>query len=154
MNLVHFLVLLGTILILPVEMKSMERMTVARGDSFTFDCQIDQSLYFAERLGDWSEILEHDENFLFFNMKFDYLDKEKLLRVKIDSAQNQHQLYFGCRKANWASTSMSQIYQIIVAGKFCCSMTRSLTIRTKFCLTVRSIDLFLFSFISLSQQFR
>lgn len=111
---IFLLLLLGSF----VSCKSPERILVHRAESFSFDCASDESVYYAQRLGDWSEITEESENYYYLNLKFQYLTAEKLLRVTCASAQWENSGYYGCRKPNWSSTSMNRIFQLIVSGRF------------------------------------
>jgi hypothetical protein len=93
-----------------------ERIVVPIGQSFSFDCKEDESVYFGRQLGEWTEIQENDENYLYLNLKFNYLTKENILRVTSNSIQSQNSGYYGCRKATWTSTSMNRMYHLTLAG--------------------------------------
>lgn len=97
--------------------QDIEQMVVPQGQTFRFDCHSDESAYYAQRLNEWTELEENNENYLYLNLKFTYLTNEKLLRVTVDSAESKHVGYYACRKATWTSTAMSSIYQLILAGK-------------------------------------
>ena len=97
--------------------QDVERMVVPQGQSFRFDCQLDESAYFARRLNEWTELEENNENYVYLNLKFTLLTNEKILRITVDSAEAKHVGYYACRKATWTSTAMSSIYQLILAGK-------------------------------------
>ncbi len=94
-----------------------QQIIVEIGQSFSFDCKQDESIYFGRRLDEWSEIQENDDKYSYLNLKFNYLNQENILRVKSDSAQSQNTGYYGCRHSTWSSTSMNRIYQLILAGK-------------------------------------
>ena len=94
-----------------------EQITVKFGQPFSFDCKQDESVYFGRRLGQWSDIRENGDQYAYLNLKFDLSNKEKVLRVTTDSAESQHVGYYGCRKATWSTTSMTHVYQLIIAGK-------------------------------------
>ena len=97
--------------------QDIERMIVPQGQPFRFDCQLDESAYFARRLNEWTELEENNENYRDLNLKFTYLTNEKILRVSVESAEAKHVGYYACRKATWTSTAMNSIYQLILAGK-------------------------------------
>lgn len=104
------------VLILTVWGKSTQRLTVARGEPFAFDCQNDETVYFARQLDEWSEVQEGSDISLSLNLKFDYTSKKKVFRVTNDAAQPENVGYYGCRKASWTSTAMNSVYQLILAG--------------------------------------
>jgi hypothetical protein len=111
------MIILTTIVLrIHVECKSLDDIVVARGDPFSFDCQQDESIFYARRLDDWSEIQEDNDNYLYLNLKFEYLNQEKRVRVYCTSAQSEHVGYYACRKTTWTSTSMNRVYQLILAG--------------------------------------
>ena len=109
-------ILFINLIIAGVESQNIERVVVPQGHPFTFDCQLDQSVYFARRLNEWTEIQENNEKYFYLNLNFDYLTKENILRVTSDSAEPKHNGFYGCRKASWTSTSMNTVYQLILAG--------------------------------------
>ena len=94
-----------------------EQVLVEYGQSFSFDCKLDESIYFGRRLGQWSDIRENADQYASLNLKYHLLKNEKILRVIGDSAQSQHVGYYGCRKPTWSSSSMTRVYQLIIAGK-------------------------------------
>lgn len=94
-----------------------EQIVVEYGQPFSFDCKSDQSIYFGRRLGQWSDIRENLEQFSSFNLKFDSLKTENIIRVSSDSAQSQHVGYYACRKPSWTTSSMTRVYQLIIPGK-------------------------------------
>ena len=110
------LYLVLAVLIVNVRCKSAQRLIVSRGEPFTFDCQNEESVYFARRLDHWSEVSEGSDLSLSLNLKFDYLSQKKSLRVNVDAAQPENVGYYGCRKASWSSTEMNRVYQLILAG--------------------------------------
>jgi len=94
-----------------------EKIIAEIGQSFSFDCKIDESIYFGRRLDEWSEIEDNNDKYSYLNLKFNYLNEENILRITSDSAQLQHSGYYGCRKPIWTTTSMNRIYHLILAGK-------------------------------------
>ena len=94
-----------------------EQIIVEDGQPFSFDCKSDQSIYFARRFGQWSDIRENAEQYSSFNLKFDSLTNENIIRVSSDSAQTQHVGYYACRKPSWTTSSMTRVYQLIIPGK-------------------------------------
>jgi hypothetical protein len=96
--------------------QDIERLVIPQGQSFAFDCQFDESVYFGRRLDQWTEIVENNENYIYLNLNFNYLNQEKILRVTSDSAEPKHTGFYACRKATWTSASMNSIYQLILAG--------------------------------------
>lgn len=106
-----------SLLIVGYSCQEVERIVVPQGQTFQFDCRLDESAYFGRRLNEWTELEENNENSISLNLKFTYLTNEKILRVSVDSAQAKHVGFYACRKATWTSTAMNSIYQIILAGK-------------------------------------
>ena len=106
----------------------MMKMFVPQGQPFSFDCQDDESVYFGKTVDDWSELQDGD-----MNLKFQYVSKENLLRVRSEAATPDQIGFYGCRKATWSSTTMNVIHQLISSGNY---LTRIIFIRT---------DRFLFS---------
>jgi hypothetical protein len=94
-----------------------EQIIAEIGQSFSFDCKIDESIYFGRRLDEWSEIEDNNDKYSYLNLKFNYLNEENILRITSDSAQLDHIGYYGCRKPIWTTTSMNRIYHLILAGK-------------------------------------
>jgi hypothetical protein len=94
-----------------VRCDNIERIIVPQGQSFSFDCQDDESVYFGRQLNHWSEIHQDD-----YNLNFQYLTNEKILRITSDAAQIEHIGFYACRRATWTSTAMASIYQLILAG--------------------------------------
>ncbi|CAF0942876.1 unnamed protein product [Adineta steineri] len=95
--------------------QDIERVIVEQGQPFSFDCQLDDLVYFGRKINEWSEIQENNENYLYLNINFNYITKDNILRVKSDSAQSKHIGFYACRKPTWISTSMNSIYQLILA---------------------------------------
>jgi hypothetical protein len=95
--------------------QNIERVVVPQGEPFSFECQRDQSVYFGRKINEWSEIQENGDNHLELN--FNYLIQDNLLRVSSNSAQAKHVGFYACRKATWTTSSMSNVYQLILAGK-------------------------------------
>ena len=95
----------------------IEQIVVPLGDSFSFDCQNDESVYFTRQLHDWTEIKNNYDKYLHLNLNFIYLNRQNILRVISDSAYSQNIGYYGCRKPTSKSNSMNRIYQIVVTGK-------------------------------------
>lgn len=95
----------------------IEQILTSIGQSFSFDCKLDDSIFFAQRLDDWSEIQENDYKYTSLNLNFNYLTKENILRVTSNSAKAENHGYYGCRKATWTTTAMNRIYQLVLAGK-------------------------------------
>jgi hypothetical protein len=108
--------LVFNLIILGVWSQDIERLVVPQGHPFTFDCQLDESVYFGRRLDQWTEIVENNEDYVYLNLNFNYLNEKKILRVTSDSAESKHTGFYGCRKASWTSTLMNSIYQLILAG--------------------------------------
>ncbi|CAF4274529.1 unnamed protein product, partial [Adineta steineri] len=108
----YFLLIL---IICRVQSEKIEKITKSIGQSFSFDCQQDESVYFTQKLGDWSEIQENDNQYSYLNLNFNYLNQEKILRVSSNSVQLENIGYYGCRKPTWSTASMNRIYQLIVA---------------------------------------
>lgn len=94
-----------------------EQMVVPLGQSFSFDCKLDESVFFARRLDDWSEVQENDNKFIALNLNFNFLTSKNILRVTANPVQTENHGYYGCRMATWATTAMSRTYQLIVAGE-------------------------------------
>ena len=95
----------------------IEQMIVPQGHAFSFDCRDDQSIYFARKLNEWSEVQDNGALHRQLNLNLNYLPKKNILRVTSDSAESKHAGFYGCRKATWRSASMDSIYQLILAGK-------------------------------------
>ncbi|CAF1306991.1 unnamed protein product [Adineta ricciae] len=93
--------------------QNIERVVVPQGQPFSFNCQADESVYFARKINEWSEIRETDDQDL--NLRLQYLTQDNLLRVSCESAQSKHTGFYACRKGKWTSTSMNSIYQLIIA---------------------------------------
>ncbi|CAF3716113.1 unnamed protein product [Adineta steineri] len=108
----YFLLIL---IICRVQSEKIEKITKSVGQSFSFDCQQDESVYFTQKLDDWSEIQENDNQYSYLNLNFNYLNQEKILRVSSNSIQSENIGYYGCRKPTWSTASMNRIYQLIVA---------------------------------------
>ena len=102
--------------------KHPEQIHVQRDESFTFDCPADQSIFYAQRLGDWSEISDDNEQSQYLNLKLQHLPSEKLIRVTCSSAQPENTGYYGCRKTGWSTKTMDRIFQLVLAGKTSQSM--------------------------------
>ncbi len=117
MNYSTMLYFLFIIIISGIWCEPTEQIVVSIGQAFSLDCKQDESIYFARRLGEWSEIQENDEKYSYLNLNFNYLSKENILRVTSNSAQLENIGYYGCRKPTWTTTSMNRIYQLILAGK-------------------------------------
>ena len=94
-----------------------EQIPVSLKQSISFDCNQDESIYFSRRLGDWSEVQEDNDLNSNLNLKFNFLSKENILRITINSVQPEHVGYYGCRKPTWTTTSMNRIYHLVLAGK-------------------------------------
>ncbi len=92
-----------------------EQIVIIEQQSFSFDCKLDESVYFGLRLGDWSHIKENDERYYTLNLKFNHLTGEKILRVTSDSARSENVGFYGCRKST--HKSMRRIYHLIMAGR-------------------------------------
>ncbi len=110
-------ILILNLIISAIWCQDIERVVVPQGQPFAFDCQLDESVYFGRRLDHWTEIIENNENYVYLNLNFNYLKKEKILRITSDAAEPKHTGFYACRKATWTSTSMNSIYQLILAGK-------------------------------------
>ena len=109
-------VLIVNLIVTGVWTQEIERLVIPRGQPFAFDCQSDESVYFGRRLDQWMEIVENNENYIYLDLNFNYLNEEKILRVTAGSAESKHVGFYACRKATWTSTSMNSIYQLILAG--------------------------------------
>ncbi|CAF3363942.1 unnamed protein product [Rotaria socialis] len=94
---------------------TIEQLLVPIGDSFSFDCRTGDSVYFARKLNDWSEIQEDDEKYSYLNLNFMYLNQENILRLKSNAADSQNIGYYGCRRPTERRLEMSRIYQLILA---------------------------------------
>lgn len=105
------------LLIVDSSCQRTEQIIVEDGQAFSFDCKSDQSIYFARRLGQWSDIRENVEQYSSFNLNFDSLKTENIIRVSSDSAQSQHVGYYACRKPSGTTSSMARVYQLIIPGK-------------------------------------
>jgi hypothetical protein len=90
-----------------------EEIIVEIGQPFSFDCKQDDSVYFARRLGEWSQIQEMDNQHPYLQLNFNSLANQNILRASSDSVQSQHTGYYACGQAK----SMNRIYHLIVAGK-------------------------------------
>lgn len=90
----------------------IERIAVPEDQPFSFDCQSDESVYFASTLNSWSELHDGD-----LGLDFQYLNDKNILRVKSNSAQTKHVGFYGCRKPTWTSTAMNAIFQLTLAGR-------------------------------------
>lgn len=112
-----FYIFLFNLIIIGIWCQDIERVIVPQGEPFAFDCQQDESPFFGRKLNQWTEIEENNENYLYLNLKFNYLTKDNVLRVSSESAESKHAGFYACRKSTWSSTSMTSIYQLILAGK-------------------------------------
>lgn len=112
-----FYILLFNLLIIGLWCEDIERVIIPQGQPFSFDCQYDESVYFARKLNQWSEIEENNEIYLYLNFNFNYLKKENILRITSDSAESKHVGFYACKKATGTRKSMNNIYQLILAGK-------------------------------------
>lgn len=110
-------IFLFNLFILGLWCQDIERVVIPHGEAFAFDCQQNELVFFGRRLNEWTEIQEDNENYLYLNLKFNHLVKEKILRVSSESAEPKHAGFYACRQSTWASTSMNTIYQLILAGK-------------------------------------
>jgi hypothetical protein len=112
-----FIHLIFTLIISDSWCQRTEQIVVGIGQPFSFDCNQDDSVFFGQQLDEWSEIQENNDQHAYLNLKFNYLNKDNILRVTSDSAHSQNTGYYGCRKSSWTTTSMNRIYQVILAGK-------------------------------------
>jgi hypothetical protein len=110
-------ILLFYLIITGLWCQDIERVVIPQGQPFSFDCQLDESVYFGRQVNEWTEIQENNENYLYLNLNFNYLTKENILRVTSESAEAKHAGFYACRKATWTTTTMNSIYQLILAGK-------------------------------------
>ncbi|CAF2188593.1 unnamed protein product [Rotaria magnacalcarata] len=94
---------------------TIEQIIVPTGESFSFDCRIDDSVYFAHKLNEWSEIQENGEKYSYLNLNFMYLNQENILRLKSNAADSQHIGYYGCRRSTERRHEMNRIYRLILA---------------------------------------
>lgn len=95
----------------PQSSNEVEKMFVPRGQPFSFDCQIDQTVFFGQTIGDWSEIHEGS-----LNLKFEYFNNERLVRIRSEQSEPSQLGFYACRKSSWTNTAMNVIYQLIFAG--------------------------------------
>ncbi|UJR10020.1 hypothetical protein I4U23_014243 [Adineta vaga] len=109
------LYLLVILIISGTSCTKVEQIIASVGQSFSFDCKLDDSVFYARRLDDWSEIQENDNNYVSLKLNFNYLTKENILRVTSNYVQAENHGYYGCRKATWATAAMNRIYQLILA---------------------------------------
>jgi hypothetical protein len=115
-----FLILIVHLLIGFVKSDQIEQMVVPEGQPFSFDCDQDELVYFARQPPDWSRIQDQE-----FDLHFQYLNKEQLVRVVAKAAQPKHVGFYGCRKATWTSADMSVVYELKLAGNApCCATCR------------------------------
>lgn len=97
--------------------KIPEQIRVERDESFTFDCAEGESVFYAQQLGDWTEVTDENDNSQHLNLQIQHLTSEKLIRVTCSSAQSENIGYYGCRKSHWLSTSMSRVFQLVLSGE-------------------------------------
>ena len=90
-----------------------EEKIVEIGQSFSFDCKSDDSVYFGRRIGSWSPVQGTDNRYSYLQLNFDSLVRENILRVSTDSAQSEHGGYYACGQ----SKTMNRVYHLVVAGK-------------------------------------
>ncbi|CAF0910413.1 unnamed protein product [Adineta ricciae] len=94
----------------------IEQIVASAGQAFSFDCQFDESVFFAKQLDNWSEIQENDNKYTSLNLNFNYLMEENILRVTSNSVDSVNLGYYGCRRATWATPDMNRIYKLVIAG--------------------------------------
>lgn len=96
---------------------NVEQIVVSPGEPFSFDCNKDDSVYFAQQINDWIEIKNQDSTYSHLNLNFIIVHRENVLRVKSNSADAANVGYYGCRRSSTKQSSMSRVYQVILAGK-------------------------------------
>lgn len=101
---------------LPLVLSDPEAFVVQQGDPIRFICNDDETIHFAEVLDDWTEIVENDENFRYFNMKINYSKKDQTMEVFVQSAQS---VYFACKSPDSVDGEMKQVFHVIFSGKLC-----------------------------------
>ncbi|CAF1049256.1 unnamed protein product [Rotaria sordida] len=95
--------------------RNIEKTIVPIGESFSFNCHQDESVYFARQLHDWSEIQNNDNRYSYLNLNIININEENVLRITINSANSQNTGYYGCSSSKSRRQSMSRTYQLIVA---------------------------------------
>ena len=96
--------------------QGIKKVVVSQGQSFSFDCQHDDIMFFGRRLNKLTKIKENDQNFLYLNLNFNYLKQEDILHVTIDAVQLKNVGYYTCRKSTTINSSMNTVYQLIIPG--------------------------------------
>ena len=112
----HLLLIFAVITSTSCKSTKVEQIVASAGEAFSFDCQLEESVFFAKQLDNWSEIQENDKIYMSLNLNFNYLTKENILRVTSNSVDPVNLGYYGCRKATWATTDMNRIYKLVIAG--------------------------------------
>ncbi|CAF4646978.1 unnamed protein product [Rotaria sp. Silwood1] len=95
--------------------RDIKKIIVPKGESFSFDCQQDESVYFGRKLHDWSEIQNNDNRYSSLNLNLNYINEENILRITSNSADSQNIGYYGCGNENSGRKIMNRVYQLILA---------------------------------------
>ncbi|CAF0910924.1 unnamed protein product [Adineta ricciae] len=134
--------LLVFVIITGASCAKIEQIVASAGEAFSFDCQLDESVFFAKQLDNWSEIQENDNKYTSLNLNFNYLTKENVLRVTSNSADSKNLGYYGCRKATWATPNMNRIYKLVIAG----NSRLPFSIRSRYAYLFSDVQLFYWSY--------
>ena len=100
--------LIFVLLIADCSCERAEQIVVEYDEPFSFDCKLDESIYFGWRIGQWSDIRENADQYASLKLKFESLENENIIRVTVDSVQSQHLGYYACWKSTWFTSSMSR----------------------------------------------
>ncbi|CAF3337304.1 unnamed protein product [Rotaria sp. Silwood2] len=110
-----FINIIFTLIISGSWCRNIEKIIVPAGESFSFDCQQDESVFFGRKLHDWSEIQNNDDRYSNLNLNLNYINEENVLRVTSNSADSQNIGYYGCGNSKLNKKTMSRVYQLILA---------------------------------------
>ena len=73
--------------------QDIEKVVIPQGEPFSFDCQLDESVYFGRRLNEWTEIQENNENYLHIEVLNDPSHISKNIRNRVKQVVEQGKKY-------------------------------------------------------------